>query len=111
MSKNLKRRFLFVNRCSRKQCICSRATPERGKSYSIFSKMVRSKSLFRIEEHVDELRKLLHKYRGVSMSLADACVVRMAEIYEHHAVFTLDSNFSVYRKHRDPSSIVSPCKA
>ena len=33
------------------------------------------------------------------MSLADACIVRMAEIYERHAVLTLDSDFSVYRKH------------
>ena len=26
------------------------------------------------------------------MSLADACIVRMAEIHEHHAVLTLDSD-------------------
>ena len=33
------------------------------------------------------------------MSLADACVVRMAEINDHHAILTLDSDFSIYRKH------------
>jgi hypothetical protein len=33
------------------------------------------------------------------MSLADACIVRMAEIYERHAVLTPDSDFLVYRKH------------
>jgi len=27
------------------------------------------------------------------MSLADACIVRMAEIYDRHAVLTLDSDF------------------
>jgi hypothetical protein len=32
------------------------------------------------------------------MSLANACVVRMAEIHECHAVLTLDSDFTVYRK-------------
>ena len=32
-----------------------------------------------IEEHVAELRKLAQKYRDTPMSLADACVVRMAE--------------------------------
>ena len=29
------------------------------------------------------------------MSLADACIVRMAEIHERHAVFTLDSDFTL----------------
>ena len=33
------------------------------------------------------------------MSLADGCIVRMVEIYERHAVLTLDADFSVYRKH------------
>jgi predicted nucleic acid-binding protein len=54
---------------------------------------------FRIDEHVDALRKLLQKYRDAPMSLADACIVRMSEIHERHAVLTLDSDFLVYRKH------------
>ena len=54
---------------------------------------------FRIDEHVDTLRKLLQKYRGTPMSLADACIVRMSEIHDRHAVLTLDSDFLVYRKH------------
>ena len=64
---------------------------------------------FRIEEHVDALRNLLQKYRDTPMSLADACIVRMAEIYERHAVLTLDSDFSVYRKHsRVPLALIHP---
>jgi len=54
---------------------------------------------FRIDEHVDALRKLLQKYRDTPMSLADACIVRMSEIHDRHAVLTLDSDFLVYRKH------------
>ena len=54
---------------------------------------------FHIDEHISALRKLHQKYRDRPMSLADACIVRMAEIYERHAVLTLDSDFSVYRKH------------
>ena len=54
---------------------------------------------FQIDEHVAALRKLLQKYRDTPMSLADACIVRMAEIYDRHAVLTLDSDFLVYRKH------------
>jgi predicted nucleic acid-binding protein len=64
---------------------------------------------FRIEEHVEALRNLLQKYRDTPISLADACIVRMAEIYDRHAVLTLDSDFSVYRKHsRVPLTLVHP---
>jgi uncharacterized protein len=67
------------------------------------------KVAFRIEEHVGALRKLLQKYRDTPMSLADACVVRMAEIHERHAILTLDSDFSVYRKHgRVPLTLIKP---
>lgn len=64
---------------------------------------------FRIEEHADALRRLLQKYRDTPMSLADACVVRMAEIHDRHDVLTLDSDFSVYRKHgRVPLALIQP---
>src|SRR5262249_6906152 len=64
---------------------------------------------FPIEEHIDAIRKLLQKYRDTPMSLADACIVRMAEIYDRHAVLTLDSDFSVYRKHgRTSLTVIHP---
>jgi predicted nucleic acid-binding protein len=64
---------------------------------------------FRMDEHVDALRNLLRKYRDTPMSLADACIVRMAEINQRHAVLTLDSDFSVYRKHgRAPLTLLRP---
>ncbi|MGH2426665.1 MAG: type II toxin-antitoxin system VapC family toxin [bacterium] len=63
----------------------------------------------RIEEHLSILRALHRKYRDRPMSLADACIVRMAELYEDHAVFTLDSDFLVYRKHgREPLTLIHP---
>jgi predicted nucleic acid-binding protein len=34
------------------------------------------------------------------MSLADACLVRMSELYPKHRILTLDSDFSVYRRNR-----------
>jgi uncharacterized protein len=64
---------------------------------------------FQIKEHVSVLHKLHRKYRDRPMSLADACVVRMAEIYERHAVLTLDSDFIIYRKHgRTPLPLICP---
>jgi predicted nucleic acid-binding protein len=64
---------------------------------------------FRLEEHIAALDRLLRKYRDTPMSLADACVVRMAEIHEGHSVLTLDSDFTVYRKHgRVPITLMRP---
>jgi uncharacterized protein len=62
-----------------------------------------------LEDHVPELRRLLRRYRDQPMSLADACIVRMAELHDNHAVLTLDSDFLVYRKHtRTPLALVYP---
>ena len=67
---------------------------------------------FRIDEQVSALRRLQRKYRDTAMSLADCCVVRMAELNDRHAVFTLDSDFSIYRKHgRAPIALIHPATA
>ena len=64
---------------------------------------------FQVGEHLVPLRALHRKYRERPISLADACVVRMAELYERHQVFTLDSDFSVYRKNgREPLDLIFP---
>jgi predicted nucleic acid-binding protein len=41
---------------------------------------------------------MTRRYAQVPMSLADACLVRLAELYPQSAVLTLGSDFSVYRK-------------
>lgn len=62
-----------------------------------------------IGEHAPALRALHRKYRDVPMSLADACIVRMAELNDRHAIFTLDSHFAIYRKQRrEPLSLIHP---
>lgn len=64
---------------------------------------------FQINEHVDALRALQRKYRDRPISLADACIVRMAELFERHRIFTLDSDFTVYRKNgREPLDLIFP---
>jgi predicted nucleic acid-binding protein len=64
---------------------------------------------FNIEEHIGALRKLLRKYKDTPMSLADACVVRMSELNDRHAVLTLDSDFLIYRRHgRTPLTLIMP---
>ena len=64
---------------------------------------------FHIEEHVPALRTLHRKYRDRPMSLADACIVRMAELFDQCQVLTLDSDFSIYRKYgRDRLDLIHP---
>ena len=55
---------------------------------------------FRLAEENEPLSKLLTRYANVPMSLADACLVRMSEIFDDGTVWTTDSDFLVYRKHR-----------
>lgn len=49
------------------------------------------------------VRALMKRYVSTTMSLADACVVRMAELDGDATVVTLDSDFTVYRRHRRQS--------
>ena len=41
---------------------------------------------------------MVRRYTDVPMSLADACLVRLAELHPQSPVLTLDSDFAVYRK-------------
>lgn len=62
-----------------------------------------------VEEHVPALRTLHRKYRDQPMSLADACIVRMAELFDQCQVLTLDSDFSIYRRYgREPLDLIHP---
>lgn len=50
----------------------------------------------------------MRTYASVPMSFADACLVCMAEL-DSSAIFTLDSDFSVYRKNRnEPLKLIIP---
>ena len=64
---------------------------------------------FSLAREVEAVRRLLAKYADVPMSLADACLVRMAELHGNHSVCTLDGDFLVYRKHgREPIPVIMP---
>ena len=63
---------------------------------------------FRLQDELAPVRRLMAKYRDAPMSLADACLVRMAETMSL-SICTLDSHFSVYRKHgRTLLTVISP---
>jgi hypothetical protein len=45
------------------------------------------------------------------MSFADACLVRMSELFPDSAVFTIDGDFKIYRRHgRQPIPLIFPEK-
>jgi uncharacterized protein len=56
---------------------------------------------FRLDEETAALENLLTCYHSVPMSLADACLVRMAEQYKSSAILTLDRDFEIYRKDKN----------
>lgn len=55
---------------------------------------------FHLADEAAPVSRLLSRYRDMPMSLADGCLVRMAEKYPESIVFTLDSDFKFYRKNR-----------
>ncbi len=55
----------------------------------------------RFEDERSSLRELMARYRNVPMSLADATLVRLAELNDKARLFTLDTDFRIYRCHRN----------
>lgn len=51
------------------------------------------------ETEKPSLLGVMRRYADVPASLADACLVRLAEIHPRCRVWTLDADFRVYRRH------------
>ncbi len=68
---------------------------------------------FRLEPELVPILALMRKYADVPMSLADACLVRIAELDPRATVFTLDSDFRRYRTSRGRALrlLVPPARA
>jgi predicted nucleic acid-binding protein len=52
---------------------------------------------FAVDDHWTEIETLLRKYRDTPISLADACLIRSAEIHADPRILTFDADFSLYR--------------
>ena len=56
------------------------------------------KLAFELDTHKSELLRLVKKY-DQEMDLADACVVRMSEVFDDSIVYTVDAtDFRIYRR-------------
>jgi predicted nucleic acid-binding protein len=51
-----------------------------------------------MERGDQEVLDLMEKYAAVPMSFADACLVRMTEIFPEPTLLTTDSDFRIYRR-------------
>jgi uncharacterized protein len=60
-----------------------------------------------IEDHWKEIEALLKKYAGQPISLADASLIRCAEIYQEPRILTFDSDFQVYRWSRNKKFVLA----
>ena len=54
-----------------------------------------------IEPQAHELDTLMTRFSTVPMSLADACLVRLVELMPDASIFTLDSDFTIYRTQKN----------
>ena len=63
---------------------------------------------FPLDREIEPVRALIERYADVPMSLADACLVRLAEM-TGLPICTLDRDFSIYRAHgRAPLTLITP---
>ena len=61
---------------------------------------------FELAKDLEPVLKLMQKYTNVSISLADACLVRMTETLPDPIILTTNADFRIYRRH---SRHVVPC--
>ncbi|HET9218999.1 MAG TPA: PIN domain-containing protein [Terriglobia bacterium] len=52
---------------------------------------------FSLEDHWSQIETLMKKYADRPISLADACLIRCAEVFQEPRVLTFDSDFGIYR--------------
>ena len=53
---------------------------------------------FDLSQDLEPVLKLMKRYEGVPMDLADACLVRMTEKIDDSVILTTDSDFRIYRR-------------
>lgn len=82
-----------------------------GSERDILDSLSRSRLLiaFDLAAEAAAVAALMDRYANVPMSLADACLVRMAELHDQSRILTLDGDFRIYRLHgRAPIDTVLP---
>ncbi|MBW4531209.1 MAG: PIN domain-containing protein [Aphanothece saxicola GSE-SYN-MK-01-06B] len=64
---------------------------------------------FVLQEQIGSVSALFKRYENVPASLADAALIRLAEINDSPLLLTTDSDFQIYRRHgRQMIPLVKP---
>ena len=65
---------------------------------------------FTLADQAPDLARIIGAYHGRKVSLADACLVRMSELWRDATIITIDAkDFAVYRRFgREASPYISP---
>jgi predicted nucleic acid-binding protein len=64
---------------------------------------------FSLQDQIVSVSSLFKRYENVPASLADAALIRMAEIYDSPLLLTTDSDFQIYRRNgRQTIPLISP---
>jgi len=79
-------------------CLLARGGHDLAKALALMSRSVVGIGMALADE-ITSVQALFERYDNVPASLADACLVRMSELYERCRVVTLDSDFHIYRRH------------
>ncbi|MCC6123420.1 MAG: PIN domain-containing protein [Pirellulales bacterium] len=95
---NIERPLLTCEPVLAEACYLVRAIPNGSNTILDFVRRGVVRIAFHLEDHLEPISQSLKKYANVPMSLADACLVRMAETIPGSSVLTLDRDFRIYRK-------------
>ena len=83
-----------------------------GASSDLLFELLSRKSIrvaFNLDTEHAAIWTLMRKYASLPMSVADASLVRLAELHDSSPIFTLDRHFTVYRKHgRQKLALIFP---
>jgi len=64
---------------------------------------------FVLQDQIEAVSTLFKRYDNVPASLADAALIRLAEISDAPALLTIDSDFHIYRRHgRQRIPLITP---
>jgi predicted nucleic acid-binding protein len=64
---------------------------------------------FALQDQISAVRALLKRYDNVPASLADAAMIRLAEVHDSPLLITTDSDFHIYRRHgRQTIPLITP---
>ena len=64
---------------------------------------------FALQDQISAVRALLKRYENVPASIADAALIRLAEVHDSPLLITTDSDFHIYRRHgRQTIPLITP---